>query len=680
MTQVGAMSARSWRTGQTEGQRLTKLGRLARRYFGSDLITLSGRAVVEENYWSLRRQVPIIYLLGLVNLSALELAATGTLRIGFNVPTFIAACGITRMWHWYGSGLGDAPTHELMVRRLRQTVWFAAAICIAVCARCLYLFQIGDAASHMAVLLFGGLTAIGIAYGLTALPIAGRIPLLLIIGPVSVAALLSNDRRFEGAAFGLVMVAALTLRLLGAHSRHFTAVIRSRSMIAREQELVEKARQEAIVAATTDFLTGLPNRRALVEALDTAASEGNSPFALAILDLDRFKAVNDTFGHAIGDQLLKEVSERLVNAVGRRGLVARLGGDEFGVLLHGATSAKEAQALGADILRRVNGPACLNGREFTIAASCGIGLSRKCEDSSPLRLMADADLALYQAKENPGGGAVIFELRMEAPRRRRAQIERALQLPGTKDRLRVLFQPIFDLQTGRITANEALARWSDPELGVIAPSEFVPIAEQLNIIDEINCHLMTFAFEAARSWPNEIKLSFNLSAVQLCSAGAAKSVLGALDRAGLDAGRLQVEVTETALLADFERARSNLTDLRKAGATIVLDDFGAGYASIGYLRQLRFDQIKLDGALVTAAQHSVEGKRLLRAVIGLCDNLGVSTVAEHVESEDLLSLVRELGCTAAQGFWLERPLEAKDVLHLCGSEVIPLPARNRDAA
>jgi diguanylate cyclase (GGDEF)-like protein len=656
------------------------LSRFVRRCYGADLANRSGRALIEEQYWSVRRQTPIVYLLGIVNLSAMEIAATGTLSLGMNVPTFIAACGVVRMWQWYGSRRGAAPTHELMAKRLRQTVWFAAAVCIAVCARCLYLLQVGDAASHMAVMLFGGLTAIGVAYGLTALPIAGWIPLFLIIGPVSVAALLSNDRRFAGAAFGLVAVAALTMRLLGAHSRHFTTVIRSRSVIAREQELVEQARQEAIVAATTDFLTGLPNRRALVAALDTAASEGISPFALAILDLDRFKTVNDTFGHAIGDQLLREVAARLVSSVGPRGLVARLGGDEFGILLPGARSPREALAIAGDILQRVNGPACLNGREFTVAASCGIGLSRKGEDSSPSRLLADADLALYQAKDNPGVGAALFEPRMEAPHRRRTEIERALQLPGVQDRLRVVFQPIFDLNTGRIIANEALARWSDPELGSISPSEFVPIAEQLHLIDDINCHLMSLAFEAARSWPHEIKLSFNLSAIQLCSAGAAKSVLKALKRVGLAASRLQVEVTETALLADFERARSNLSELSKAGATIVLDDFGAGYASIGYLRELSFDQIKLDGALVTAAQDSGDGKRLLRAVIGLCEILGVSTVAEHVESADLLELVMELGCTAGQGFWLERPLEPEDMLHLFGSKVIQIPARNRRAA
>jgi diguanylate cyclase (GGDEF)-like protein len=656
------------------------LRRLIQKRFGADLNSRSGRALIEELYWSVRRQTPIVYLLGVVNISAMEMAATGKLSVGINVPTFIVACGLIRMWHWYGSRRSATPSHDHMVMRLRQTVWFAAAVCLAVCARCLYLLQVGDAASHMAVLLFGGLTAIGVAYGLTALPIAGWIPLILIIGPISVAALLSHDRRFTGAAFGLVVVAVLTLRLLGAHSRHFTTVIRSRSVIAREQELVEHARQEATIAATTDFLTGLPNRRALVAALETATSEPAGPFALAILDLDRFKAVNDTFGHAIGDQLLMEVAARLTKAVGTRGIVARLGGDEFGVLLPEVKDAAAAQAIGDNVLMCVNGPSFLNGREFTIAASCGMGVSGQRKDPSPSRLMADADLALYQAKENSGARVAVFELRMEAPRRRRAQIERALRLPGVHEHLQIVFQPIFDLKTGQIIANEALARWSDPELGAIGPSEFVPIAEQLNLIDDINCRLMRLAFEAARSWPEDIKLSFNLSAIQLCSAGAATSVLNALRDEGLDARRLQFEVTETALLADFERARDNLSQLRKAGATIVLDDFGAGYASISYLRELRFDQIKLDGRLVTAAQHSADGKRLLQAVIGLCEILGVSTVAEHVESKELLGLVRELGCTAGQGFWLERPLAPQDVFHLFRTRVVSLPARGRRAA
>ena len=191
---------------------------------------------------------------------------------------------------------------------------------------------------------------------------------------------------------------------------------------------------------------------------------------------------------------------------------------------------------------------------------------------------------------------------------------------------------------------------------MVPPSEFVPIAEHLNLIDGINERLMNLAFKEARNWPEPTKLSFNLSAIQLCTPGLARKIVKALNRAGLSPRRLQVEVTETALLADFERARTNLGELRKAGATIVLDDFGAGYASIGYLRELRFDQIKLDGGLVIAAQHSSDGKRLLQAVVGLCEILGVSTVAEYVESGEVLQMVMDLGCHAGQGFWLMPPI------------------------
>ena len=640
------------------------LTRLIHQYLGVDLSSASGRALIEERYWSLRRQVPIIYLLGLVNLSAMEVAANRPLSIGLNLPTFILACGLIRLVNWFGKGSGKKASHEDMVRRMTQTVFFAAAVCLAVCARCLYLLEVGDSTSNMAVILFGGLTAIGVAYGLTALPAAARIPLLLIIGPISLVAAFSTERQFVGAAFGLVVVALLTLRLLSAHSDHFTSVIRSRALIAGEQERAEHAHQEMVIAATTDFLTGLPNRRAFVAALDAAATQRPGQFSLAILDLDRFKAVNDTFGHVIGDKLLEEVAARLVKSVGEQGMVARLGGDEFGILLHELYRPNEVAAAGVKILNGVNGPALLKGREFTVSASCGLAVARKKRGQPPSRLMADADLALYQAKEKPTRRVALFEPRMEAPRRRRAQVERALQLPGLNRHLSLVFQPIFDLGSGEVIAHEALARWTDPELGPVAPSEFVPLAEQLGIIENINSHLMTLAFEEALHWPDNVKLSFNLSAIQLCSSGLAGAVLSALKRSRLDPDRLQVEVTETALLADFARARDNLTRLRRAGATIVLDDFGAGYASLGYLRQLNFDQIKLDGGLVTAAQHSDDGKRLLRAVIGLCEILGVSSIAEHVESEQLLNLVLELGCAAAQGFWLEKPLTAIELAAL----------------
>ncbi len=638
--------------------------KVAERLVGADLTTDSGRAIVEERHALLRQQVPIVYLLGFVNLTGMELATGGTIAIGLNLPTFVGGCGALRLAQWYRHS--ETVSHRGMVMRLTGTVIFAAIVCAAVCFRCLHLLEVGSDASHMAVMLFGGLTAIGVSYGLTALPLASRIPLVLIIVPLVAVALMSGDPQFASAAFGLVVVAALTMRLLSMHNRHLTDLIRSRSLIKHQQLLTECAHQEAVVAATTDFLTGLPNRRAFVTAIERSIRESGSErhFIVGLLDLNRFKAVNDTFGHEAGDRLLQNVASRLVEDLGVEGMVARLGGDEFGILLPSVRCAEGARTMGLRILDTVNQPVVIEGRSFEASACCGMAIATRTADMTPSRIMADADLALYQAKDGVNDGVAIFEARMEAPRRRRIAIERALRAPGVEAALHVVFQPIVDLKSGAVLAHEALARWSDPELGDVSPAEFIPIAEKLNLIEQLNDRLMDLAFAEAGNWAPQIRLAFNLSALQLCDANFAATLLSKLRRAGLATGRLQVEVTETALLADFDRARQNIQALSEAGVLIVLDDFGAGYASIGYLRELRFDQIKLDGALVTAAQDSRDGMRLLQAVIGLCDLLGVSSVAEHIESEELLRLVSAMGCTAGQGFWLHRPVAAQQLRRL----------------
>ena len=621
-----------------------------------EIETPSGRAIVEERYSALRRQIPIIYLLAVVNLCGLELATAGKLSPGLNFPTALCAFAVARIAQWFRTRTDV--THEAMLHRLRQTRWIAAALSLVILGWCLHLAEGGGSAVRMPVMLFGGFTAIGAAYGLSSVPSAARILLLMLALPLAAKGLLSNEPQFMGAAMSLAVVALLILRLLSVHSSHFTDLVASRSTIARQQELAENAHLEATIAATTDFLTG-PNRRAFVAAIEAEIEESSEGgFPVAIVDLDRFKAVNDTFGHGSGDELLKKVAARLLRAAGQNGLVARLGGDEFGMLLPGITTPEAAAAAGARILAEVNRSATANRRKFAVSACCGFGLSDKKRTENASRILADADIALYQAKGEAPGLVSVFEPDMEAPQRRRAQIERALQLPSFRKKVGLVYQPIIDLRTGALIANEALARWHDAELGAVSPAEFIPIAEQLHVIGDLNNRLLSEALAEAVQWPASVRLSFNLSAVQLCSEGSAEAILEALREAQLPPERFQAEVTETTLLADFGRARANLAALRDAGVVIALDDFGAGYASIGYLREMRFDQIKLDGALVTAAQTSSDGERLLGAVIGLCLALGVSPVAEHIENEQQLKLLLSLGCSAGQGHWLQAPVPA----------------------
>lgn len=620
--------------------------------------TQSGRALVEERYNALRQQIPAIYLLAIVNVCGLDFVINRGVILGLTVPTVLGCCALVRGLQWLWPNPDISPSQ--MLKRMKETVWLTLAICLVLSFLCLRLLATADVGTAMAIILFGGLTAIGVSCGLSALPNAARIPLVVLALPLVMAAVVTTDPHVVSAALSLAIVALLVLRILGVNNSHFTKVVRSRSEIAVERELAEYARHEAIVAATTDYLTSLPNRRAFVAALDAEIrrDDRDCSFAVAIIDLDRFKHINDTFGHGAGDGLLHTVATRLLTTAGASGIVARLGGDEFGLLFPSVDCASDAEEIVERILSKISQPAIIGGRQFSVSGACGIAMSRRGRHASPSLVLTDADLALYEAKERTAGRIAVFNRRMKEPQRRRTQLERALQVPEAKDKLYPLFQPIFGLNSYRIVAIEALARWRDDELGEVSPSEFIPVAEQSNLIANLSDHMMAMAFAEARKWPASVRLSFNLSAVQLCAAGLAESVTRALAESGLSSEQLQVEVTETALLADFDRARENLGILRSNGVKIVLDDFGAGYASIGYLRELQFDQIKLDGGLVTAAQDSADGERLLHAVIGLCQALGVSAVAEHVENEQQLRLLRKMGCEAAQGYWLSPPMTA----------------------
>lgn len=626
-----------------------------------EIDTALGRALTEERYKTLRQQVPIIYLLAAANLFGLQLATVGKLIVGVNLPTFVSVCALVRVLQW-------RPPHEevsprTMMARMRQTSWLAALICFSVAIWCVYLLESSPPEAYMAIVSFGGLTAIGVAYGLSYHPIAARLPLVFLALPVAAMALLHDDGRLAGAALSLALVAVLIWRLLSVQHAQFVDLIRSRFVIASQQEQTEQAKREAIESATTDFLTGLANRRAFVTALDAQIEKTRTAgaFAVAIVDLDGFKAINDTFGHATGDKLLETVARRLVQAAGSDALVARLGGDEFGILFYKLAQRSKARKIGTELIANVNRPVKIEKRQFPLSACCGFGIFRRGRTRTSSRILADADFALYEAKKLPSGGVAVFEPRMEEPYRRRVQIERALRLPGVEKKISLVFQPIVDLRSGQVLAHEALARWNDDELGRISPAEFVPIAERLNLIGEISDYLMRKAFAEAAHWPSALHLSFNLSAVQLSSPGSAEKILIATDQTGLTPQRLQVEVTETALMANFSQARRNIDILRKAGVTIVLDDFGAGFASIGYLREMHFDQIKLDGTLVTAAEDDSDSQKLLAAVIGLCSALEVKVIAEHVETEQQLALLLKLGCTSGQGFWLHAPMSAEEV-------------------
>jgi diguanylate cyclase (GGDEF)-like protein len=644
--------------------------------------TLAGRVLLEERYRALQRQIPLLYIVILSNLLGLALAAGGDLYAPFKAVTLLIGLIAFRLVHWLKVRDRTLPP-ERILRELRKTWIYAIFFSAGFCIWAFYLMEHGDAREYNFVVLFGSLAAIGCAYGVSRYPAAAKLPLLLVGLPLSGRLLLTFEASHIGMGISLGVVLLVLMRLLSLQEEGFKALVESRAGMKLERERARRAERlakaekaKAKLIADTDPLTGLANRRAFLRILGRRAAgvAKSGGFALGTVDLDGFKPINDTFGHAAGDAVLKEVGRRLVAAMGEAAMIARTGGDEFALLLPGVRSEAAARAAGAGVCATLQEPFRVEGREFRISGCCGLTLLAR-GDCQVEEALVRADTALYRAKQTGRAGVAVFSPDMDELHRRRKQVETALRQPEAKDQIAIVFQPIRDLATGELRAFEALARWDHPVLGPIPPDQFIPIAEQINVIEEISDALLARAALEAKRWAGAVRLSFNVSAVQLCTAGSASRMLAVLERAGMDPARLQAEVTETALLVDFDVARQNLQQLRDSGARIVLDDFGAGHASISYLREMQFDGIKLDGSIVAAVADSLRGRRLLKGVLDLCASMGLPCVAEHIETEEQVALLRELGCRDGQGFILSPPLPAADAAALGAPAVTPMRGR-----
>ncbi|HEY7809752.1 MAG TPA: EAL domain-containing protein [Allosphingosinicella sp.] len=639
-----------------------------------------GRALLEERYRVLQRQVPLLYTVALANYLGLYLATGGRFEDLISPSTILLAVVVTRLVHWI-RGRHRILSAERILREMRKTWCFAFLVSVGFSVWALALLKGANADHDGHVVMFGTVAAIGCAYGLSSFPSAARLPLLLLGLPLAIRLILSGQVAHVGMGVSTGLVILLILQLLALHNRSFCQLVESRSAIAAERERARRAERQAKAEKTkakliadTDPLTGLANRRAFLRALTRRAAalqRSGGSFALAVVDLDGFKPINDTFGHATGDAVLEEVGVRLKKAGGAGALIARTGGDEFALLLPEAQSACAGEAAAQKVCGVLAEPFRVDGREFRISGCCGISLV-SAADCNATEALIRADTALYRAKETGRSGVAVYSAEMDETHRRRNQIEQALRHPETQAQIGLVYQPIQDLTTGELRAFEALARWQHPELGSISPSEFIPAAEQINVIKELSDTLLAQAAVEAGRWAETVRLSFNLSAVQLCTEGSAQRILAILRATGMSPHRLQVEVTETALLVDFTVARENLKALRSAGARIVLDDFGAGHASISYLREMQFDGIKLDGSLTVDATVSLRSRRLLKGVVDLCSSLGLPCVAEHIETEEQRTLLREFGCRDGQGFLLARPLEADAAAELATPKLFKL--------
>jgi len=438
------------------------------------------------------------------------------------------------------------------------------------------------------------------------------------------------------------------------------------------EDVTERRRAEARIAhmAHHDALTDLPNRALLREKMESALAEvraGKGRLALLCLDLDRFKGVNDTLGHPVGDALLKAVSERLRRCVGDHGLVARFGGDEFAILQIVGEQPKAARLLAERVLEVVGEPYGLDGQHVVAGTSIGIAIAPH-DGLGPDQLLKNADMALYRAKSDGRGVFRFFEKEMDAEVQARRFVELDLHSAVDADEFELFYQPLIDLGTNQIVACEALLRWNHPARGLISPAEFIPVAEEIGLILPIGEWVLRKACDEAVNWPAHISLAINLSPVQFKSRNLVQAVILALANSGLSPNRLELEITESVLLEDNDMTRSLLHQLRNLGVRIALDDFGTGYSSLSYLRSFPLDKIKIDQSFIRGLSERTDSLAIVQSITRLGASLGMQTTAEGVETQEELDHVRAAGCTHGQGYYFGRPVPAREIARLIAEE------------
>jgi diguanylate cyclase (GGDEF)-like protein len=453
------------------------------------------------------------------------------------------------------------------------------------------------------------------------------------------------------AALGLLAITTILL-IYDAHLE---------SSVRRYNELLEDVNAQLRHAATHDALTGLPNRLLLADRLEQAIARSQRHgvrFAVLVIDLDRFKAINDSLGHIAGDELLKEVARRLSLLVRREDTLARLGGDEFVLLIHEISTPQDAELVARKALAQVAIPTNLSGLEVHVSPSIGISL---CPDdgSSAEALLQHADAAMYHAKKTGRNTLQFFAPAMNAFARERLELESGLRAALAQREFELHYQPKVEIASGRIESAEALIRWRHPKRGLIAPGGFIPLAEETGLIEPIGEWVLNEACRQARAWQStglHLRIAVNLSARQFRQENLIDTVRGALARAGLEPRYLELELTETAVMQDAESSVQIMRRLSDLGVRISVDDFGTGYSSLSYLRRLPLDKLKIDRSFIREIVTSHDDAEIVRAIVSLAHTLHLKVIAEGVETEEQLIFLRSLGCDQYQGYYCSPPL------------------------
>ncbi|WP_315927789.1 putative bifunctional diguanylate cyclase/phosphodiesterase [Mesorhizobium sp. SP-1A] len=572
--------------------------------------------------------------------------------------TFYVSSGLTvvcglRLAVWWRSQ-GKLLTPARAKRELRRLPIMTAILAVAFTSWAIALFPYGDEQAKGHVVFYLTISLISTMFCL----IHGRYSALIlaaIAGTSVVLFLLWQDSRTSYAiALNITLVTVASAIVIRIQSRDFIRMVNAQTRTAALSD-------ENFILANLDSLTKLPNRRAFFSRLDVAynqAERTNTRLALGVIDLDGFKPVNDLYGHTVGDRLLVEVATRLESSFCNDTLIfARLGGDEFAFIITDAADNDTLRKLGSEICAALGLPFVLPEATVQISGSIGVAVYPEMA-TSPAQLYEHADYALYHGKATQRGTAMLFSAQHEQKLNREARIEQTMKFANLDTELSVVFQPIVDMHSRKTLGFEALARWESPLIGNVSPTQFIPIAERAGIIGSLTRPLLRKALTAAATWPEGLRLSFNLSAHDLNTPENVLAVIAIIETGCFDPRRLDLEITETAFLHDFELVRQSIEMLRLMGCGVSLDDFGTGYSSFSRLHALPLTKIKIDRSFISGIDRNPTAYKIVKSLLALSRDMNLECIVEGVETHGEADALRTLGKVMAQGYFYSPPIAA----------------------
>ncbi|WP_319569205.1 putative bifunctional diguanylate cyclase/phosphodiesterase [Cohaesibacter marisflavi] len=613
--------------------------------------------LIRAQYQICTRQLPLVYTILLSSIwgVALTSRAVAPAWLVYGSPVVFTFVFTARIHHWFNAR-SEFETVERCRRAMAQIKLLGAALPIFFTAWALSLFEYGDHVIRVNISYFMAISGICIVVFMMHLRIAAYQVAMFVYIPLVIRLLLTGDSALMTMGVNLLIAAALLVVVVYVQSSHFRNAVKS-------EVALQRASEHNRTLANLDSLTSLPNRRLFFDNLNreiALAQENRRRLAVGILDLDGFKAVNDLHGHTIGDLLLQNVAERLKRLVGGDILVSRLGGDEFALLIKTRNSDAELLLLGEQICAVLRAPFLIEEGRISISASVGYAVYPDVAKTAH-DLYECADYALYQNKRNNRGCPSLFAKEQATELEQRGLIEQAIRSANLDKELSVYFQPIVEVSSGRIAAFEALARWHSPQVGQVAPSVFIPIAEQSGRICEITHTLLAKALSEAANWPHDIKLSFNLSALDVSAAERTLKLASIVMRSDVDPRRIDFEITETAAMGRESEVQASIADLRALGCGISLDDFGTGFSSLSQLHALPLTTIKIDRSFVSDLDKNESGYKIVKSLLSLSRDMGVECIVEGVETTAELDMIKRLGGRLVQGYLWSAPVPAEQV-------------------